>query len=128
MMSTKNGAKVIIVGQNPGNNKKAFYFRNHTIDRLNQWCTELGLHTYGFVNAVSKQGECKIKDADFDLLEACVSCHDKVVALGSFASACLDRINISHYKLPHPSPRNRLMNDKEYVRRVLNKCKEYINE
>lgn len=118
--------KVLIVGQNPGNNPKAYHHRNHTIDRLNQWVSELGIEHYGFVNAVSHVGECKIKNADFDLIKACASQHDKVIALGSFASACLGRINISHYKLPHPSPRNRLMNDKVFVKKTLNECKEYV--
>ena len=120
------GAKVLIVGQNPGNNPKAYHHRNHTIDRLNQWASELGIEHYGFVNAVNQSGECKIRDADFDLIDACASMHDKVIALGSFASACLARINISHYKLPHPSPRNRLMNDRAFVKKALDECKEYV--
>lgn len=119
---------LLIVAQNPGNNPKAFRFKNHTIDRLNQWVDHFGVQHYSFVNAVSIQGECKIKDADFELLRDCITDNTKVIALGSFASACLDRINISYFRLPHPSPRNRLMNDKEYVQNVLNECKEYIYE
>lgn len=119
---------LLIVGQNPGNNPKAFKYKNHTIDRLNQWADHLGVKHYGFVNCVSKRGDCKVKDADFDLIQECVTPSTKVIALGSFAGACLDRINISYFRLPHPSPRNRQMNDKEYVQNVLNACKEYINE
>lgn len=119
---------LLIVGQNPGNNPKAFQFKNHTIDRLNQWVDHFGVQHYGFVNCISTRGVCKVKDADFDVLKSCITKETKVIALGAFAATCLDRINISYFRLPHPSPRNRLMNDKEYVQNVLNKCKEYINE
>lgn len=125
-MNMMNGLKVLIVGQNPGNNAKAANYRNHTIDRLNQWCDELAIVHYGFVNAVTHKGECKIKDVDFDRLQECVNDHDIVIALGAFASKCLEVINKAHFRLPHPSPRNRLMNDKEFIKNTLAECKEFL--
>jgi uracil-DNA glycosylase len=125
-MNMMNGVKVLIVGQNPGNNPRAAKFRNHTIDRLNQWCDELGITHYGFVNAVTHQGECKIKDVDFARLKECVNGQVAVIALGVFASKCLEIINRSHFRLPHPSPRNRLMNDKEFIKNALTECKEFL--
>jgi uracil-DNA glycosylase len=121
-----NGAKVLIVGQNPGNNPKAAKYKNHTIDRLNKWCDELGVERYGFFNAVTHQGKCKIQDVDFVRLQECVDNHNIVIALGAFASKCLELINKSHFRLPHPSPLNRLMNDKEFVKNTLADCKEFI--
>lgn len=125
-MNMMNGVKVLIVGQNPGNNPKAAKYRNHTIDRLNQWCDELGVSHYGFVNAVTHKGECKIKDVDFDRLQECVGDHNIVIALGAFASKCLEVINKTHFRLPHPSPRNRLMNDKEFIKNTLAECKQFL--
>lgn len=122
-----NGEKIIIVGQNPGNNPNAAKFKNHTIDRLNQWCDDLGIVYYGFVNAVSNPGKCKTSDVDFDVLESTVRGHYNVLALGAFASNCLKIINTPHFKLPHPSPLNRQMNDKEFVKNTLAECKEYLN-
>jgi hypothetical protein len=122
-----NGDKVIIVGQNPGNNPKAAKYRNHTIDRLNQWCDILGIHQYGFVNAATHQGVVKTKDVDFDRLQKMIEGHTNVLALGAFASNCLRIINTPHYRLPHPSPLNRQMNDKEFIRKTLAECKEYLN-
>jgi G:T/U-mismatch repair DNA glycosylase len=120
--------RVLIVGQNPGNNPKAFHYKNHTIDRLNKWCDFLGIYNYTFMNCVQERGEAKIKDVDFDFLKKNAEGFDKIICLGSFASICLNRINKSHFKLPHPSPRNRLMNDKKYVNQILSECREYINE
>jgi len=120
--------KVLIVGQNPGNNPKAFNYKNHTIDRLNKWAYLLKIDTYSFVNCVSFMGKCTIKDADFDLLNGCAKEYKKVIALGSFASRCLECINITHFKLPHPSPRNRMMNDKVKVNLLLEDCRRYLDE
>lgn len=120
--------KVLIVAQNPGNNPKAFHYKNHTIDRLNQWCDFLGINSYAFVNCIQERGEAKIKNVDFNFLKKNTEGFDKIICLGSFAASCLDRINKSYFKLPHPSPRNRLMNDKRYVNNVLKKCREYIYE
>lgn len=118
---------VLILGQNPGNNPKAATYKNHTIVRLNEWCDELGITNYGFANVVTRQGAVKMKDVDFDRLKLLVECHDKVLALGAFSSKCLTVINKSHYRLPHPSPLNRQMNDKEFVMNTLIECKEYLN-
>jgi uracil-DNA glycosylase len=50
------------------------------------------------------------------------------VALGNEASKELERLNIQHFKLPHPSGRNRLLNNKKFIDSELEKCKNYIKE
>jgi hypothetical protein len=52
--------------------------------------------------------------------------YDKVLALGNFVSSVLNKIEVNHFKLPHPSPRNRLLNDKDYERSMLFACKQYL--
>lgn len=47
-----------------------------------------------------------------------------VIALGNKASERLK--NDPHFKLPHPSGRNRQINDKEFIEKKLMECKEYI--
>jgi hypothetical protein len=119
---------VIVVGLNPGNNPKAFYYKNHTIDRLNKWVDLLGVKYYSFMNCTDIRGEVKLKDVDFNYVQSSVLCYNKVIALGGFSSAVLDRINITHFRLPHPSPRNRVLNDKVELIRILDECKRYIYE
>lgn len=48
------------------------------------------------------------------------------VALGNNASKALG--SIPHFKLPHPSGRNRQINDKEFIAIKLEKCKNYIKD
>jgi hypothetical protein len=118
--------RVLVVGQNPGNNPKASTYKNHTFDRLHQWCEELDIDCFSFANCVHSQGAVSLKDVDWNNLKSVTDGHDKILALGSFASKCLRVINKSHFKLPHPSPRNRLMNNKEFVKNSLSECKEYL--
>lgn len=51
---------------------------------------------------------------------------DAVVALGNKASDRLAKAGIPHFKLSHPSPRNRLNNDKKFVDDQLKRCKNYL--
>lgn len=49
-----------------------------------------------------------------------------VVALGNKASERLKKRNIEHFRLPHPSPKNRVLNDKNFIDSELEKCKNYL--
>lgn len=46
----------------------------------------------------------------------------KVVALGNKASKRLECNNIEHFKLPHPSGSNRMINSNETIKNELEKC------
>lgn len=50
----------------------------------------------------------------------------KVVALGNVAADALDQIEVQYFKLPHPSPLNRFLNNKEQVDAVLEECKKWL--
>lgn len=51
----------------------------------------------------------------------------KIIALGEEASyALINNGVVNHFKLPHPSGRNRKLNDKTFVAGVLAKCKTWI--
>ncbi len=53
----------------------------------------------------------------------------KVLALGQKASGYLNKVGVDEYfVLPHPSGKNRLLNDKEYVAHKLGACRKYIYE
>jgi hypothetical protein len=66
-------------------------------------------------------------DGNFEsYLETARKYPDIVVALGNNASDSLTKLGTPHFKLPHPSGRNRQINDKEYIQSRLNACKSYI--
>lgn len=94
--------------------------------RLRKWASELGLTSYGFVNAVPTTGKVNVSMVDFPLLTSHCSSYDRVVALGNFASKCLRKADVDHFKLPHPSGLNRLLNNPEFELLQLHNCKEYI--
>jgi len=52
---------------------------------------------------------------------------DQYIALGNEAEKTLKSYKIPHFKLPHPSPKNRLLNSKYFVSTRLNKCKEWLS-
>lgn len=87
---------------------------------------ELNVETFSFVNVCDDPGEVKMRDVDFDKVAECCVGHKNVLALGGTASTVLKRLGVDHFRLPHPSPRNRLLNSKEYEMHVLRECKEYI--
>lgn len=49
-----------------------------------------------------------------------------VFALGNNAAKALDKLGVEYFKLPHPSPRNRLLNNKTYERECLKNAKKYF--
>jgi hypothetical protein len=49
-----------------------------------------------------------------------------LIALGNNASKALK--GIPHFKLPHPSGRNRQINDKEFIKKKLLECKKWLKE
>lgn len=51
---------------------------------------------------------------------------DAVVALGDVASKALEKEGTPHFKLPHPSGRNRQINDKEFIAKKLEECKNWL--
>jgi hypothetical protein len=51
----------------------------------------------------------------------------KVVALGQNAAKYLNSSGVEEYfTLPHPSPRNRKLNDKKYMKKALEVCGAYV--
>ena len=111
--------KVIIVGQNPSSVEKSGTFR-----KLNQWTAEWKLNSgYDFMNCSEEYGQKYT--IDYDSLKV-TSKYDKVIALGNVASNSLKKLNIDHFKMPHPSGLNRQLNDKEFEKTKIKECYNYL--
>lgn len=119
-----SSSKVLVVGINPSGGK---FRKNPTIARLCMWMQSVGCTPFSFTNVIHKTGVYKKKDIDYTYLKECCEGYEKIIALGGFVSSALDRINIPHHSLPHPSPLNRKLNDKEYEADQLKKVKDYIH-
>jgi len=117
--------KVLVVGINP-QYPQYRYKKGCTRYRFYKWLDFLGLRYVGFTNCIPTPGIYKKHMIDFDRLKKSTEGHQKIIALGNFTSEALSKINREHFVLPHPSPLNRLLNDKRYEKSILKKCKRWL--
>lgn len=85
--------------------------------RLMEWIACLGVNKYEIINQVdyspSRIGVARLKGYI-------------VIALGNNTSKFCG--GYEHFKLPHPSGRNRQINDKSFIINKLEECKKYIHK
>ena len=117
--------RAIVVGINPSNHKTT---DKHciTIKRLFNWMDALNIKYFSFVNCISSPGRYNKSDIEYEFLEECMLDYEVVLALGNFPSEALNKINVKHFKLPHPSGLNRQLNDSRYESTMLDQCRNYI--
>lgn len=129
--------KILIVGSNPSRlneDPSVPFVGSRSEPLLREWLQALGAHEYDFVNAsdlVVGKGEvvtlsAVLKTANYDRLLEKATAADKVLALGAAASAACAKIDLEHFRLPHPSPLNRQINDGKFISTVLKQAKSYI--
>lgn len=72
-------------------------------------------------------GDLYISNLNSDLPARASVC--KIVVLGNQAEdKVCETSTLDYFKLPHPSGRNRKINDKKFIKKELKKCKEWLNE
>lgn len=117
---------VIILGQCPSS--KTQPFKNGTFARLKTWCDTVGLYAWDFHNVIpDKINSYSIADVNSDLLITRTKNKKKVIALGGFVSRVCTKYMIDHFKIDHPSPRNRNLNDKDYEKAMIERLRTYVN-
>jgi uracil-DNA glycosylase len=126
---------VIFVGDKPSSknkNKNIAFVGTKSYKNLLDWiyrmdidinnvtlCNKHDIKSYGYIP------DCYVKTPNIWLD---IEDEDRVVALGKNAEKHLLKLGIEeYYLLPHPSPRNRHLNDKKYVDFLLKDCKKWIN-
>ena len=67
-----------------------------------------------------------MSNVDFESLSKVCAEYNNILALGGFVSKVLSKIGAEYYSLPHPSPLNRLLNDKKYEDLMIKECREYL--
>jgi len=122
-MSYRN--KPLILGINPS---FVAFRRNHSLHRLAKWMTVLGYDTYCFSNVIPYEGKYTQRDVNYNFVRKSIEGHDTIIALGGFVSSVLKRMNVDHITMPHPSPLNRNLNDKDYERAMLRNAKLTVDK
>lgn len=111
--------KVVFVGDKPSrtNVSHLAFVGARCFPRLVEWISAIGADYYVCLNS---------SNDELDVIETLLADGFRVIALGMSASERLNERNISHYCIPHPSGRNRKMNDAISVQEWLDLAKAYV--
>lgn len=109
---------LLIVGLSPSTKFTPRLSDNPSLKRLNKWLDILGHKYYSFTNIIPESEVYLDPIIDYNT----------IIALGGKVSDILTKNGIRHFKMPHPSPLNRLLNDKDYEMKCLNECKEWLKK
>lgn len=114
--------KVLFVGDKPSahnTDPDVAFEGTKSYETLKTWIEFLGL----------KPGEYKMINRTHSQFEIIVGMFNDcaIVALGEEASKALNALHEAHFKLPHPSGRNRVLNNHIYVESILRECRLYIH-
>lgn len=113
--------KVVFVGDEPSPTNvhhDIAFVGAKCFERLVSWMKQLPIDYYVCVNSVS--------ETDFQKIDALTKDGFKVIALGSVASGRLTACNIGHFKMPHPSGLNRMVNNEKKIALELFFCSTYL--
>jgi len=115
----------IIVGLNPSKKRGANY--GPALSRLYRWADQINLPIFSFTN-LSDAPECdlKFKSIDKKFIVQTISNYSIIVSLGSQVHNTLKRLGFDSFKMPHPSPLNRQLNDPDYEKQMLSELKRYV--
>ena len=134
---------VLFIGSNPSHlnkNPDIPFVGSKSEKNFNDWAGRLAPNGYSVVNVadfVTKNNK-PLKKSEIErglsfLKEKIKENKDKrIVALGKTAQLALElsrsivEDDIEYFTLPHPSPKNRLLNNKEYVEDILKECEKWL--
>lgn len=105
---------ILFVGDEPSKKNKdpkVAFDGTQSGKRLDEWIACLQEHIQFKALKINSNDKKALKEAAIP--------QRIVVALGRNASKRLRKLKINHFNLPHPSGRNRKLNDVEYVARCL---------
>jgi len=121
-MERKN---IVIVGLNPS--KVSGTKQGPALRRLYSWAEQINLPIFSFMNlSDDPEWDFKYKSLDKKMIVQMLSDRDIIVALGSQVYNTLKRLGFNSFKMPHPSPLNRQLNDSEYEKQMLSELKDYV--
>jgi len=137
--STTLGNKnvILFVGSNPSNSSfcdVAFHMSTRSSKILTGWCTDLhGLKIHLNVLNKKTEGNRPLKASEIKMnlerlaLDIKGTSPTHIIALGKTAAKALTLLGVEYYEMPHPSGRNRLLNDPEYVAGKVKGLVEYCS-
>ncbi len=129
--------KVIFVGSNPSRASKTilpFYGDTKSDYVLSSWAKHLPYEVEMSVCNVMDAPTPNNKPLSVKEIKEClanlankVNGQDRIIALGKTAAKALTLLHLEFYEMPHPSGRNRLLNDKNYVEEKIKGMLEFCS-
>lgn len=110
--------KVIVLGLVPSKRNGR---NSPSIQTLNNWMIRVGIKYFCFDNICDSEEGRSRNEYRLPEIDNC-----KVIALGNEVSNYLWVKGVKHFLLPHPSPRNRKLNDVNFVHSQLHNCKTFL--
>lgn len=116
--------KLLIVGDKPSSKNKdpkVAFIGTPSYKRIQQWLKDMGLEgsRIFLINRVDPSFHTSVIHATL--------ADYKILALGAEAQKALQLLGVLNYfTLPHPSGRNRKLNNKKYVDQILADCKRWV--
>lgn len=92
---------------------------------LKQWIKILEIEEYTLVNSDHFSFPMLVNSWLYNEIDGYYM--PEVIALGKKAEKQLKKLGSDYFILPHPSPKNRKLNDKEFIKKELEKCKKWLN-
>lgn len=127
----------LFVGSNPSQASTcdaAFHGSTRSSAILTSWCKNLDailMHTNVLDKKTDDNRPLKKSEisANLDDLRSKIDSikPDRLVALGKTAAAALQLLGVDFYEMPHPSGRNRMLNDPSYVAEKVRGLTEFVN-
>ena len=128
---------LLFVGSNPSNASFcdiAFHASTKSSKILTSWCKDLqGIKIHLNVLNQKTENNRPLKKSEIKLnldrlaldIKATKATH--IIALGKTAATALSMLGVAYYEMPHPSGRNRLLNDPEYVAQKVKGLREFCS-
>lgn len=128
--------RLLVLGQNPSKSNtdpNVAFKGSKSESKLNQWLNAVVPVDYEcMIMNCSNSVDFKLTEDNLDIMIQRIDFVikkeniDKIIALGNIPSKILKAAGIPHFKLPHPSGRNRLLNNKSWVAEQLQLAKEFL--
>jgi len=123
---SRNKLRILVVGLCPSDRPTIGQRKNATFRNLESWMTQLNVRHFSFINTFDFPGKPNRRNVDYDALRFAVRGYDKILTLGKFVSSVLTEMNVLHYAMPHPSPLNRVLNDRQKIDSIIKECEGYL--
>ena len=120
--------KILIIGHSPSSKEYCPRKGNPSINRLNRWLDACDVRIYSYSNACAHHApSLKKGNIDKTFLQNIAKNYNKILVLGKEVEQLFTKMGIENFALPHPSPLNRKLNDKNFEKSVINGLHSYIN-